>query len=89
MKKAATFLAWLAVAAAAIFLALQLSFLARVWWWKDHNPGSTAFMEASLERLRAKKDSWTARKIAAAAAASQPRNVASRLIPGGARATPG
>lgn len=55
MKKAATFLAWLAVAAAAIFLALQLSFLARVWWWKDHNPGSTAFMEASLERLRAKK----------------------------------
>jgi monofunctional biosynthetic peptidoglycan transglycosylase len=55
MKKAATFLAWLAVAGAAIFLALQLSFLARVWWWKDHNPGSTAFMEASLERLRAKK----------------------------------
>src|SRR6185436_5365748 len=30
-------------------------FLARLWWWKDHNPGSTAFMDASLERLRAKK----------------------------------
>jgi monofunctional biosynthetic peptidoglycan transglycosylase len=55
MKRLGIFFAWLAVAAAAIFLALQLSFLARVWWWKDHNPGSTAFMEASLERLRAKK----------------------------------
>lgn len=55
MRRVAKLLAWLAVAAAAIFLALQLSFLARVWWWKDHNPGSTAFMEASLERLRAKK----------------------------------
>jgi monofunctional biosynthetic peptidoglycan transglycosylase len=27
----------------------------RVWWWRDHNPQATAFMEASLERLRAKK----------------------------------
>jgi monofunctional glycosyltransferase len=55
MKRVARFLAWLAVAAAALFLALQLSFLVRVWWWKDHNPGATAFMEASLERLRARK----------------------------------
>lgn len=55
MKRVARFLAWLAVAAAAIFLVLQLSFLVRVWWWKDHNPGTTAFMEASLERLRARK----------------------------------
>ncbi|MEO7742266.1 MAG: monofunctional biosynthetic peptidoglycan transglycosylase [Usitatibacter sp.] len=54
MKRAARFLAWLALAAAAIFLAVQLSFLVRVWWWRDHNPGTTAFMEASLERLRAK-----------------------------------
>jgi monofunctional biosynthetic peptidoglycan transglycosylase len=55
MKRLLRFLAWLAVAAAAIFLAVQLSFLVRVWWWRDHNPQSTAFMEASLERLRERK----------------------------------
>ena len=55
LKRAARFLAWLALAAAAIFLAVQLSFLVRVWWWRDHNPGTTAFMEMNLERLRAKK----------------------------------
>lgn len=55
MKRVARFLAWLALAAAAIFLAIQLSFLVRVWWWRDHNPGTTAFMETSLERMRAKK----------------------------------
>ena len=53
MKRALRFAGWLALAAAAVFLAIELSFLARVWWWKDHNPGTTAFMEASLERLRA------------------------------------
>ena len=47
-------MAWLAVAAAGIFLAVQLSFLARVWWWRDHNPSNTAFMQARLEVLRAK-----------------------------------
>jgi len=49
------FLGWLSLALAAIFLALQLSFLVRVWWWRDHNPGATAFMDASLERLRERK----------------------------------
>lgn len=52
MKRALRFAAWLALAAAALFLAVQLSFLGRIWWWKDHNPGTTAFMEASLKRLR-------------------------------------
>lgn len=55
MKRLARFFAWLALAAAAIFLTVQLSFLVRVWWWKDHNPHTTAFMEANLERLRATK----------------------------------
>jgi monofunctional biosynthetic peptidoglycan transglycosylase len=55
MKRVGRFLAWLVLAAAAIFLAVQLSFLVRVWWWRDHNPGTTAFMDASLERMRAKK----------------------------------
>jgi monofunctional biosynthetic peptidoglycan transglycosylase len=44
--------AWLAVAIAAAFLAVQLTFLARVWWWKDHNPSSTAFMDARLDQMR-------------------------------------
>jgi monofunctional biosynthetic peptidoglycan transglycosylase len=55
VKNALKAAGWLARALAAIFLAIQLSFLVRVWWWRDHNPQSTAFMEASLERLRAKK----------------------------------
>jgi monofunctional biosynthetic peptidoglycan transglycosylase len=55
MRKLARFAGWLALGLAAIFLAVQLSFLVRVWWWRDHNPQATAFMEASLERLRAKK----------------------------------
>ena len=55
MKNAMRFLAWLALAAAAIFLAVQLSFVVRVWWWRDHNPQSTAFMEAGRERMREKK----------------------------------
>ena len=52
MRKLARFIAWLAVAAAAAFLAVQLSFLARVWWWKDHDPQATAFMKNRLEQLR-------------------------------------
>lgn len=52
MKGAWRFAAWLAVAAAGAFLALQLSYLGKVWWWKDHNPQVTAFMEARLVQLR-------------------------------------
>jgi monofunctional biosynthetic peptidoglycan transglycosylase len=55
VKKALRFLGWLALAAAGIFLAVQLSFLARVWWWRDHNPQMTAFMEIRLEELRARQ----------------------------------
>jgi monofunctional biosynthetic peptidoglycan transglycosylase len=51
------FLARLAVAVAAIFLAVQLSFLARLWWWRDHNPVTTAFMEQRLAEMRAKNPS--------------------------------
>ncbi len=52
MRSALRLAAWLAVAVAAAFLAVQLSFLARVWWWKDHNPASTAFMDARLDQMR-------------------------------------
>jgi len=52
VKRWARYAGWLAVAAAGAFLALQLSYLARIWWWKDHDPGATAFMRARLEDLR-------------------------------------
>jgi monofunctional glycosyltransferase len=35
-------------------LLYQLWFLAHILWWINHNPGSTAFMEARLESLREK-----------------------------------
>jgi len=54
VRRLARILAWLGVAAAAAFLVLQLSFLARIWWWKDHNPQATAFMLARMEQLRAR-----------------------------------
>jgi monofunctional glycosyltransferase len=54
MKRALGFLAWLALAAAGLFLAVQLAFFARVWWWRDHNPESTAFMQQRLDVLREK-----------------------------------
>jgi len=54
VRRLARILAWLAVAAATVFLVVQLSFLARVWWWKDHNPQSTAFIQARMEQLRAR-----------------------------------
>jgi monofunctional biosynthetic peptidoglycan transglycosylase len=53
VKTALRYCAWLAVAVAAIFLAIQLAFLAQVWWWRDHDPRTTAFMDARLEQLRA------------------------------------
>jgi monofunctional biosynthetic peptidoglycan transglycosylase len=54
VRRLARIFAWLAVAAATVFLVVQLSFLARVWWWKDHNPQSTAFIQARMEQLRAR-----------------------------------
>jgi monofunctional biosynthetic peptidoglycan transglycosylase len=33
---------------------VQFWFLLHIWYWVDHNPGSTAFMNARLERLREK-----------------------------------
>ncbi|HEY2628943.1 MAG TPA: monofunctional biosynthetic peptidoglycan transglycosylase [Usitatibacter sp.] len=38
---------------AALFLAVQAGYLAQVWWWKEHNPASSAFMDARLEEMRA------------------------------------
>jgi monofunctional glycosyltransferase len=37
-----------------IFVAYQGYVLVKLWWWTDHNPSSTAFMEARLEIMHAK-----------------------------------
>ena len=55
MKGLARIAGWAALAAAAIFVAYQLSILARLAWWQSHDPTSTAFMEDRLDRLREKK----------------------------------
>jgi monofunctional biosynthetic peptidoglycan transglycosylase len=55
VKKVLSVLGWFAVAAAGAFLVLQLSYLARVWWMKDHDPEMTSFMESRLDALRVKK----------------------------------
>jgi len=31
-------------------LAWQLSLLARIWWWRDHQPATTAFMDVRAEQ---------------------------------------
>ncbi len=36
---------------------VQFWFLVHIWYWLDHNPRTTAFMEARLEGLREKKPS--------------------------------
>jgi monofunctional biosynthetic peptidoglycan transglycosylase len=55
VKLALRVLGWFAVAAAGAFLVVQLYFLGRVWWMSGHNPQTTSFMEAGLDRLREKK----------------------------------
>ena len=55
MKRVLRIVATLVAAALVVFLVVQLSFAARVWWLKDHNPGMTAFMEARLAQLRQKR----------------------------------
>jgi monofunctional glycosyltransferase len=55
VKRAARIASWAAFAAAVVFVAYELSFLARLAWWRDHDPGTTAFMDESLHRLREKK----------------------------------
>ena len=37
-----------------VFLAYQGYVALRLWWWEDHNPVSTAFMEARLAIIREK-----------------------------------
>jgi monofunctional glycosyltransferase len=54
MKTLRKLLLWLIVAPIAAVLALQLYFFVQIWWWIDHNPQSTSFMDRQLEVLREK-----------------------------------
>jgi monofunctional biosynthetic peptidoglycan transglycosylase len=55
VKRLARLAGWAALAAAAAFVAYELSILARLAWWRTHDPATTAFMEQRLDRLRGKK----------------------------------
>lgn len=54
MKFLRKLLLWLIVAPILAVLAMQLYFLAQIWWWIDHNPGSTSFMDRQLSVLQEK-----------------------------------
>ena len=51
-----TFVAILGLIFAA-FLAFQVYVALKLWWWADHNPTSTAFMDARLAVIREKSPS--------------------------------
>ena len=45
---------WLLITPILIVLAMQLYFFVQIWWWIDHNPTSTSFMDRQLAVLREK-----------------------------------
>lgn len=42
-----------------VVLLIQLYFFVQIWWWVDHNPGSTSFMRHQLSVLREKNPKAT------------------------------
>ena len=50
---------WLMLASIIAVIALQLYFFAQIWWWVDHNPGSTSFMRQQRSVLQAKNPTAT------------------------------
>lgn len=45
-------LLWLVVLPLTFFVVLQAYFFAQIWWWVDHNPGSTSFMRREESLLQ-------------------------------------
>ena len=45
--------AWTVAVLLVVFLLYQASIYVRVWWWEDHNPASTSFMDDRLDVLHA------------------------------------
>lgn len=54
IRKFFLFLAALLGLVIALFIAYQSYVAIKIWWWTDHPPNSTAFMEARLDVLREK-----------------------------------
>ena len=54
MKQLGLVIKRLLLAAILLMVLYQLWIYAHVWWWQDHNPSSSAFMEAGLSRLQDK-----------------------------------
>jgi monofunctional biosynthetic peptidoglycan transglycosylase len=54
LRSARRIVLWLFAAIVVALLAWQLSFAARIWWWRDHNPDMTSFMASRLDRMREK-----------------------------------
>jgi monofunctional glycosyltransferase len=50
---------WVFTAAILVLVLYHLSIAARLWWWRDHAPASTAFMDAHLDAVRAKNPAAT------------------------------
>ena len=58
MKTLRKLLIWLIIAPLVIVLALQLYFFVQIWWWVDHNPGSTSFMRQQSDLLQEKNPAF-------------------------------
>jgi monofunctional biosynthetic peptidoglycan transglycosylase len=54
VRRLARLAGWSTLVLALALVAYELTFLARIAWWRTHDPSSTAFMDERLERLREK-----------------------------------
>jgi monofunctional biosynthetic peptidoglycan transglycosylase len=54
MKMLRKLFLWLIIVPVAIVLTIQVYFFLQIWWWVDHNPGSTSFMRRQLSVLQDK-----------------------------------
>ena len=54
MKFLRKLLFWAIVLPVVAVLMMQLYFFVQIWWWVDHNPGSTSFMRQQLSVLQEK-----------------------------------
>ena len=59
MKPLRVILFWLLVVPLLAVLALQAYFFVQIWWWVDHNPGSTSFMRQQRSILQEKNPAAT------------------------------
>lgn len=54
MKSLGKLLLWIIVASITVVVLVQLYFFAWIWWWVDHNPRATRFMNRQLAVLQEK-----------------------------------